>query len=384
MGEALARGGLQGVTGGWGDEGSAAIAAALPFTDREAVGQGKTYAERYHNAREFYRKLNTGAETQHPAAYMTGQVAGAVAPAIATLGASAPAAAAGGSRLLPGAIQAAKIAGQGAIQGAGYSDATTARGLAGDTALGTGLSLAGGAIGKSLGGLASKVAGRAGEKLGLATAKAGTQAAEDVAAPIASATGELGAEVQKGSRYVENLMRLQESMTPAQKALYQQLEQSGVVPNLQQAVAQSTLERLPGQAGAISSKQAALEALQQAAPQAVKERAAQLMQPQLGKDALSFAKSYAEPLVMAYGAGKAAELAGMDEKSQHNAEMVAGLVFGRTRAGKALMNRITRPGNQILLQNAVRTAAQSAGRWLPGATAAAAPALFMSQAEEKP
>jgi hypothetical protein len=359
--ESGVRGGLQGLTLGWGDEAAGAISAALPAflrnkVDDEAVGQGETWRERYQHARDYYRARNKAAEEANPGTYLAGEVVGGTAPLLATGGGGAAAKAAGGGVRLAPALAAA---GQGVVAGAGYSDARDLTQNAKDAALGGALGAGGSVVSQKVGGLLSRIGSRAGAKEAAAAARAGAQAAEDVAAPIASARGELGAEVQKGSRYVENLMRLQESMTPEQRALYQELVDKGIVPDLQRAVAGSTLERLPGQAATIAEKGATLEALQSAAPQAVKDRAAQLMQPQFGKDAASFLKSYAEPLVAAYGANKVAEWVGADPEQRAGAAAVAGIVFGRTRAGKALWNRLNRPGNQMSIQQAVQVAVES-------------------------
>jgi len=279
--EIAARGGLQGLSMGWGDEGAGAIAATLPFTDPEAA-KGETWGERYRNARDFYRAKNRQAEAAGPVLYNTAQVGGAVLPAVLSAGtstAAAPAAAKGGAALLKTVLpQAARAAGQGALQGAGYAEGDS-KNLAGDTALGAALGLGGYGAGKVLGKTLSYVARKGAEKAGLATARAGAKASELAAEPVVSARGAYGNAVQQGSRYIENLMRLEESMTPEQKALYEGLKSSGVVPDLQKQIAQSTLERLPAQAETIAAKKAALEALQKAAEQDAAAKTAALLSP---------------------------------------------------------------------------------------------------------
>jgi hypothetical protein len=115
---------------------------------------------------------------------------------------------------------------------------------------------------------------------------------------------------------------------------------------LEEKLAASNLESLPGQAGTIAAKRAALEAVTQGAPRAVASRTDELLTPQIGADLKSFAKSYGEPIAWAYGANKAAELLGADQETQVSAAAVAGLLGGRTRAGKAIRNRLLKPGNQ--------------------------------------
>jgi hypothetical protein len=167
----------------------------------------------------------------------------------------------------------------GALYGAGASESDTLGGTLTDAAKGlAGGLVVGGAL-PVLGQGLSWIARKGLERSGLASARAGAKAAEEVAADLASKAGKVGGETQKGSRYVENLMRLEATMTPEQRALYQELQASGVVPNLQQTVAQGTLEGLPGQAATIASRRAELSAAQAAAPEAVASRTAQLLSP---------------------------------------------------------------------------------------------------------
>jgi hypothetical protein len=267
----------------------------------------------------------------------------------ADIGDVAKQAAKGAAFLMPATLAGATASG--ALYNTATSDEKTALGKAKDALIGGATGLAAGGIAKGVGAGLSWVGKKAAEKMGLATAKAGSQAAQEIADQIASARGELGSEVQKGSRYVENLMRLREAMTPEQLALYSELEAKGIVPNLQQTVAQSTLERLPDQAATIAAKKAALTTLTENASTAAEQRAQELLKPQFAKDAASFAKSYAEP-VLATAAGHA--LAGPVGGE------AAGLIFARTRAGKAIATRLGRPGNQYALYSALQKAVSPA------------------------
>jgi hypothetical protein len=360
MAESGVRGALQGASFGFADEAAAAVDAALPSwlrneTSARAVAPGlsdvvtgstgDTYGDRYRRAREFYRNRNAAAEASNPGTYLAGELTGAVA---------APG----------GAVRGlGRAVGQGAAWGLGYSDADLTRGEVGDVATdmatGAAFGVAGHGAGKILRRGLGRLAARGAAREATATARAGAQASGEVAEQLASARGGLGAEVQKGSRYVENLMRLEGSMTPEQRALYAQLEASGVVPNLQRAVAGGTLERLPGQASTIAAKQAELAALQAAAPAAVMERTRALLTPQVRADARSLFKSYGEPVIAATLGYKAADLAGADPETKAGAAAVAGLLGGRTRAGKALRTRITRPAHQAALGRAEQRIAES-------------------------
>lgn len=325
--EALGAGAAQGATLGFGDEAQGAI-QALGIKMAGQTGAEKPFAQLYRENRDVKRLENEAAQQAHSGAYLTGEVAGGVAPTL----------------LAPGGRLWALATG--AAQGAGFSNADTPGGLAGDTALGGGLGVAGHDVGTAISSAGARLASLARGKAGQAAARAGQQATEEESAKLASLVGQYGGEMQKGSRYVENLMRLEESMTPAQRVLFEQLKQSGVVPQLQQRVAQSTLESLPGQAASIAARKAEVEAAQQALPQAIAARTAELSKPQIGADLASLAKSYGEPVLAA-----AVAPPGMKE--------AAGLIFGRTRAGKAIAMRVNRPGNQIALWEAVQRAGEA-------------------------
>ncbi|HET9554898.1 MAG TPA: hypothetical protein VFP50_18175 [Anaeromyxobacteraceae bacterium] len=391
--ESAARGGLQGLSMGWGDELSAGLASAMPFLDREATAPtaripGDSLLDRYLRARAFYRGRNEAAEAANPGSYVAGIVGGSLVPALATSGAGAGAGAgAAAGRVAGGAKALLQAAGQGVVAGAGFSDASTPFGIASDSALGGALGVAGYGAGKALEKGASYVGGALSRAIDAARARAGVQAAKEVGEQIQSAAGQLGAETQKGSRYVENLMRLEESMTPEQKALYEGLKAKGVVPGLQQSVAQGTLDALPQQAGSIAAKQAALDALREGAEQATAERAQGLMRPQFGTDVKSFLKSYAEPLAWSYAGNKLAEWMGATPEERALAAGAAGVIGGRTRAGKALMARVTRPGNQIAMSEVAGAAARglsSAAQPIVRFGVPAAAMAFTSEAKAQP
>lgn len=370
-GESAARGALQGLSAGWGDEAAGALAAALPFTDPEAA-KGETFGERRKNATDFYRGRNAAAEKENPKTYLGGQIAGGVV---------------GAGKVGSGVGAVLKSAGTGLAAGSGYSEADEAIGLLRDTALGGALGLGGHALGSAAGKVFGWVAGKGRALAGAARGKAASQAAEEVAAQVASARGQLGAETQKGSRYVENLMRLHDGMSPEQKAAYALLVEKGVVPDLTQAVAQGTLDALPEQAGTIASKRAALDALTAEAPSLAAKRTGQLLTPQKAADLRSFLKSYAEPLAWGaagYGIGDALDLS---PGAKAGLGTVAGAIGGRTRAGKALMTRLNRPGNQLQFAEALQRAAENGSplaKRLLQLSAPAAGVSMLTREEEGP
>jgi hypothetical protein len=125
--ESVARGAKQGITAGWGDEGSAAIAATAPFLDPEAA-KGETWGARYEAAKKFYRGLDTTAKKENPVGFVAGNVVGSLLPTSKIIGAAK------GGQLL------ARSAAAGALSGAGESNEGTLGGVLGDA-------LGGGALG---------------------------------------------------------------------------------------------------------------------------------------------------------------------------------------------------------------------------------------------
>src|SRR3954466_14781476 len=108
--EALARGGGQGATLGFGDEAGAAVGAALQKVLPESLGgidYGKSYADLYRENRDVFRRENEAARAAHPVVYGGGEVAGG----LPLMGATGAGGSAGGAAL------------QGGAQGAGLSSA---------------------------------------------------------------------------------------------------------------------------------------------------------------------------------------------------------------------------------------------------------------------
>lgn len=250
--EALLRGVTQGATLGFGDEVEAGWKHLVGGAD-------------YKSTRDQLRKDEGQAKDQHPAAYLGGEVAGGAAPGVAAMlltgGVALPAAIASKAPLV-------LSAGQGALQGAGYSDASDARGIARDSAVGGGVGVLGFGAGKVLGSATSRLSQLARGGSARATAAASQKAADEVAAEIASARGALGSEVQKGSRLTENLRRIGTPLTPEAEAAAQDLERR---------VGASNLQSLPDQASAIAAKDADLQALKQGASGALKDRTAEML-----------------------------------------------------------------------------------------------------------
>jgi hypothetical protein len=119
--ESFARGGAQGLTLGYSDEITGLV---------ESLFTEKPYAQ----ARDEARRNNAAAEAANPGTYLAGDLGSALIPGLGSLGAISRA------RSLSALPAAGRLAVGGAatggVAGAGYSDADTPLGVAGDSALG--------------------------------------------------------------------------------------------------------------------------------------------------------------------------------------------------------------------------------------------------------
>jgi hypothetical protein len=143
--ESGARGVAQGLSFGFADE----LTGGAEALWKAAKGDPKTFGELYRQSRDESRNNYRNAKDDNPYTYGAGQIAGAVAPALAS----------GGSSLLGTGV--ADLTLQGAAQGLGSSDADITQGDIGDaaedTAKGAALGLLMGSGGKAL----SKIPGAA-------------------------------------------------------------------------------------------------------------------------------------------------------------------------------------------------------------------------------
>lgn len=135
---------LQGATLGWLDEASGAVDAALGRDpNRGLTGRmfdyEKPFGERYSTSRDFYRNNERKLEADHPVAATGLEVAGAIAPALMSSGATAT-------------PSLTRLAARGAVEGGLYG-AGASEGDAMDTAIDT-------TVGAMTGGVAAPVIGR--------------------------------------------------------------------------------------------------------------------------------------------------------------------------------------------------------------------------------
>lgn len=322
----------------------------------EAAYLDPANAARGREVRDAERAANAEAQAAHPAAYLASSVAGSSPLALATGGAAGPGAGLG-ARMLAGARAAAPA---GAAYGAGMSEADTLGGRAVDALEGgIGAALLGGAapaVGAGVRRVLSPIARKGADLVARGTARANQQAAEESAAAVRSlesATGERAANAYRQMERIE--LALANPATPAaERAALEAFKQSPEYAALVATNAKSILAAAPGAAAEREAAAAVAQEARQNLPQAIQSRAAELLTPQARADTLSFLKSYAEPAVWALGAQQAANALGLSPAAQSVLAIAAGTVGGRTRAGKALVNRLTRPAHQVAIGNALR------------------------------
>ncbi len=363
-GAALARGGLQGLSLGFADEmgggvqaGLQRLANAMPRGALESLGIDNRYSEApgtvYREARKENRQADAAAEAAHPGLYRGAEMGGAVATSLVPgLGIAK------GAKLL-GTM--GKMGLQGGIAGLGSSEADLTTGGVGalkragfDAAVGAGAGAAGGALGYGIGkGLqlgASKLSGKAGRMVEAAELKAAQDAATAEASVTASAKSAAGTSATDAYKQPANLRELGavHDLAP---------DEAQVLAALERELAEkSRAKLLPSAARKAAKGQEYAEAVQTEGARAAanyEER----MRPTLGRDARALFKSYGEPIL----GGALGTYAGNEMFDSPTAGgalgTTLGLLTGRTRMGKAIANKLARPGNQASLANALRAIA---------------------------
>lgn len=135
--ESGVRGAAQGLSFGFADEGAGALEAAKDWL----MNDPQSFMDNYRKHRDESRASYRDAEAANPATFMSGQVAGALAPALLTAGGST-------------AATIGNLAAQGAAQGLGASEADLTQGDVGgaarDAAIGGAIGGAAGVAGKAL------------------------------------------------------------------------------------------------------------------------------------------------------------------------------------------------------------------------------------------
>lgn len=339
--ESGVRGALQGASFGFGDEAAAAVESVLPSflrndVSREAVGDGATVAERYRNARDYYRNRNATAQESNPGTYLASQVAGAAVPALV------------GGAPVSGVRAPPLAAGQGAAQGAGYSE-DEGLGLARDTALGGALGTAGYGAGALVGKGAAAAVRKGRDLVRTGTDRARQQAAEAATDAVNSLEGAARERAANAYRQMErvNLALADKSLPAQERAALEAFKQSPEYAELLAANAKGILAAAPEAAAEREAARQIAAQARGALPTEIALRTAEGLKPQVKADTKSFLKSYAEPALWALGAQQAGSALGLDPSAQGVLAVAAGTVGGRTRAGKALWTRMNRPAHQV-------------------------------------
>lgn len=314
------------------------------------------HAEHGQEVRDAERARNNAAYEANKGDYIVGSVVGSAPIAIATGGTGAARQGAGlGARVLTSAKAAAPV---GAAYGAGASEADSIGGVAQDAAVGgAGAALLGGAA-PAAGAVARRIVApiaRKGAKLvARGTQRAQQQAAEESAQAVASLEGAARERAANAYRQMERIeLAIKNPTTPqAERVALEAFKNTPEYAALVEANAKGILAAAPGAAAEREAAAAIADQARQNLPQAIQSRAEELLTPQAKADAASWLKSYAWPLALGYGVNKAGQVAGLDDSTAMTLGLVAG--YARTRPGKALLSRLSRPANQVAIGNALR------------------------------
>lgn len=328
--------------------------------DEAAQGQARAFldpahAEHGRAVRDAERARNEAAYQAKPGAYIVGSVFGSAPIAVATGGTGAARQGAGlGARVLAGAKAAAPI---GAAYGAGGSEADSVGGVARDAAVGgAGAALIAGAapvVGDVARRVTAPIARKGAALVAKGTARAQQQAAEESASAVASLEGAARERAANAYRQMERIeLALANPATPkAERAALEAFKASPEYAALVEANAKGILSAAPGAAAEREAAAAIAAQARQDLPQAIQSRTSELLTPQARADAASWLKSYIWPAVLGYGVNKAGQAAGLDDSTAMAMGLTAG--YARTRPGKALLSRLSRPANQVAIGNAL-------------------------------
>lgn len=329
--------------------------------DEAAQGQNRAFlnpahAEHGREVRDTERARNAAAYEANKGEYIFGNVVGSAPIAIATGGAGATRQGAGlGPRGLASAKAATPV---GVAYGAGGSEADSLGGVARDAAVGgTGALLVAGAApvaGAAVRRVLSPIARKGGELATRGAARAAQQGAEEAAAPVLSLEGAARERAANAYRQMEriNLTLADPALPAAKRAALEAFKKSPEYAALVEANAEGILAVAPGAAAEREAAAVIAQQARQDLPQAIQARTEELLTPQAKADAASWLKSYLWPLALGYGVNKAGKAAGLDDSTAMTMGLVAG--YARTRPGKALLARLSRPAHQVAIGNALR------------------------------
>lgn len=381
--EAGARGFGQGLSAGYGDEmagarrGAAASTPArlalglIPFLgpaltpaaeDVVAVekarqqGRDPSFGEAYTEARDADRAANAAAQEAFPKTYLGTEITGAIASSMVPGGQAANVARGGrAAQFLSGL---GRLAGQGALQGAGYSDGDTPGEVASDTGVGSLVGLGGGALGKVFGRLGPWLTSKGRSLAARGTQRAAQQAAEESTAAVRSVEAAARERAANAYRQMERIeLALQNpALPPAERAAIEAFKKTPEYADLVAANAKGVLAAAPDALAEREAAAAIAQAERAALPQAIATREKELLTPQPGADLKSYLKRYAEPVVWGIAGQQLGNAMGMDPRDQVITGTILGAIGNRTRAGKALYDRLNRPAHQVPIGRALEGA----------------------------
>ncbi len=350
VGEALAKGTGQGITGGFGDEINGAVQALGARFLPESMGGGGDQAEKkgllelYRQNRNTFREEDKLAEHDQGAAFTVGNIAGGAA-----LTPLLPGGSASGLRALvkTGALM-------GGANGLGTSGADLTKGEVGraafDTAVGAGVGAGAGAAGyglqKTLAGAGNRLASGGAKRMAAAETKATEMGEAQALEEVLSGSQKHATANADLNRQAERIRTGGIPLTPEQEAAVKAAEVYS---------AQKGLEKLPSSVAQSESAAAAVEELLANQTGRASGLAKELLKPSIGSDIKSLAKAYGEPLVANAVGGPA-----------------VGMLLGRTRMGKAVASRLSRPGNQAALAKTLQSMGSGLTRMSPASGTASA------------
>lgn len=374
---------LQGTTMNWADE-AAGLLAEQDVPLRELTPETSDAA--YKRGRGNFRRVEERFRQENPKTALALSALGALASP--SPGTAAPAF----------ATRLAGAAASGALSGAGAAAEKEgmALGAAIGAPLGVGAQALGEAGGEVLGRFLGWIGQRVGGKVAAAEQKALEMGAEKTAKELASRKATLASRTQEANRFVENLLRLESTgaLSGDQSAQLAALRQSGVLPALEQKLASSMLEDVPGAAGRIDIARSAYEGLRDTEHVAAQQAADELLSGGEAKRQVSERlKRYLPTLVgAAMGADKQGVLGGAAVGylvgGTPGSALVGGLAGSALRpAGHALRRMASHPAVQrgiyAPLDAGFSAAGEAAESALPAAAGAAARA-GMGQAQQPP
>lgn len=186
-------------------------------------------------------------------------------------------------------------------------------------------------------------------------------AAKKAAQKTAQARSAAGQDATALYRTLEHLRELAGRATPQAQQELDALAARGINPaSIEAKLHAKSVAKLAGDATAADESSAAYREAMASEPARAGDLADEIAQPSLGKDAWELFKMYGEPLLGAAAGTGLGNLFGHGALGGMGGTL-GGLLLGRTRAGKAILSRLAKPGNQAALARFGRGASNFVG-----------------------